>query len=230
MRARILFGMFIGMWTAVGSVATDAHAFGRSAPHPDPMPPPSPSPVGDPSPLPSATLFQLGQVVIGGRGCPSAATAISVSPDGRTITLTTSALLANLMTDASIARVECSVAVPVSGLAAGTRLLVTEASATGSYSLAAATTGQASLEVFLAGQTSTPTVLTEGSADSSTAGPLAIQIENAAAGDCGADAIVRISANVNATQSPPASVASTLGFDTLQLELDAGPCDQQPTQ
>jgi hypothetical protein len=168
---------------------------------------------------------QLGQIVIGGPGCPTAATAVSISPDGRTIRLTTNALLASLAAGATVARADCSVALPVSGLPAGARLVLTEASATGSFSLAAGAAGQASLEAFLAGQTSTPSGLGEGSANSATEGPLAIQVENAAIGDCGADAIVRINASVGATQSPPASDVSVLAFDTLEFEIDVQSCE-----
>jgi hypothetical protein len=163
--------------------------------------------------------------VIGGPGCPDAATQLTVSPDGRTITVQASAFETGLATDASVARVNCSVAAPFTGVPAGMRLVITEASAVGSYSLAQGASGQASLEAFFAGQTSTPAVLSEGSADAPTQGELDVRAVNAAIGGCASDGIVRLNASLVATQTPPGSSASSLSFGLLQLHLDLAPCE-----
>src|SRR5581483_8337604 len=125
-RARLLVGT-LGILIAV-SFSWDAHAFGRSAPKPDPVPSsapspepsalpsalpspepsalPSPEPSASPSPDPSPTPapIQLGQIVIGGPGCPDAATDIAVSTDGRNIALQTNAFVAALSQTAGVTR------------------------------------------------------------------------------------------------------------------------------
>jgi hypothetical protein len=141
--------------------------------------------------------------------------------------LKTHAFAAELKPGSGLARVTCAVAIPVGSLPPGTRLVIAEASAEGSYWLARGAAGKASLEAFLAGQMSDPAVLSVGSADAATQGGLNLLRENAAAGGCEQDEIVRLNATLLITQSPPGAELSSLGFASLETRLELAPCEQQ---
>ncbi len=191
---------------AVTQFSSEAHAFGRRQPIPDPV-----------------LDISIDQIQIAGTGCAEGSATSEVSEDRSLIRLHTP-LVAAVDSARKLDRKACTAVISISKIPAGKRLVVSEVLVQGAADLGAGALGKLSHETFLAGQVNPVSEQELGALDQDVVREVILQQADATASECGGSDSVLLRTNTslmlrNAAQARASS--ASIGLVQLKLRLEA---------